>query len=49
MEGDEALRAVMVAWDQAVKTRAPELKIVVGPGKLGAQLKRRVTRNLEDE
>lgn len=49
MKGDEALKAVMVAWDQAVKTRAPELKIVVGPGKPGTQLKRKITKSLEDE
>jgi len=49
MEGDEALKAVMDAWDQAVKTRAPELKIVVGRGKAGTQLKRRIRKSLEEE
>lgn len=49
MKDDEALKAVMVAWDQAVKTRAPELKIVVGSGKPGTKLKRKITKSLEDE
>jgi len=49
MKGDEALKAVMDAWDQAVRTRAPELKIVVGPGGAGTKLKRRITKSLEDE
>ena len=49
MKADEALKAVMDAWDQAVRTRAPELKIVVGLGKAGTQLKRKITKSLEDE
>ena len=49
MKGDEALKAVRDAWDQAVKTRAPELKIVVGPGKAGHVLKRKITKILEHE
>lgn len=49
MKGDEALKVVMDAWDQAVRTRAPELKILVGPGKAGTNLKRRITRGIEDE
>jgi hypothetical protein len=49
MKGDEALKAVKDAWDQAVRTHAPELKILVGPGKAGTQLKRKITKNLEDE
>ena len=48
LKGDEAIKSVMDAWDQAVKTRAPELKIVVGIGKPGTQLKRRITKALED-
>ena len=49
MKGDEALKIVMDAWDQAVRTGAPELKVVVGPGKAGTQLKRKITRGFEDE
>jgi len=49
MKDEEALKAVMDAWDQAVKTRAPELKVVVGLGKAGTRLKRKITRSLEDE
>ena len=37
------------AWDQVLRTRAPELKITVGPGKNGTQLKRRITKSFEDE
>jgi len=49
MKADEALKAVMDAWDQAVRTRAPELKVVVGPGKPGTQLRRKITKSFEDE
>ena len=49
MKGEEALKAVRDAWDQAVKTRTPELRIQVGPGKPGTNLKRRITKSLEDE
>ena len=49
MSCDEALKAVMDAWDQAVRTRAPELNIVVGLGKAGTQLKWKITKSLEDE
>lgn len=49
MKGDEALKTVMAAWDQVIKTRAPELKVLVGPGKAGTQLKRKITRSFEDE
>ena len=44
-----AMKAVLDAWDQAVRTRAPELKILVGPGKPGTQLKRKITKGIEDE
>lgn len=43
------MKVVMDAWDQAVMTRAPELKIIVGPGKAGTQLKRKITKSIEDE
>jgi len=43
------MKAVMDAWDQAVRTRAPELKIVVGPGPAANKLKRKITKSLEDE
>ena len=49
MKSEEAVKTVMDAWDQAVRIRAPELKIVVGLGKAGTQLKRRITKSLEDE
>lgn len=49
MKGDEAVKAVKDAWNQGVRTGAPELKIVVGLGKAGTQLKRKVTKSLEDE
>lgn len=49
MKGDEAVKAVMDAWDQAIRTRAPELKIVVGPGKTGTRLKREIAKSIEDE
>jgi len=49
MKGDEALKAAMDAWDQAIRTRAPELKIIVGPGNAGTRLKRRITKSFEAE
>jgi len=49
MKGDEALKAVMDAWDQVVRTRAPELKVVVGLGKAGTKLRRKITKSFEDE
>jgi hypothetical protein len=49
LKGDEAMKAVMDAWDEAVRTRAPELKIIVGPGKPGTQLKRKIAKSIEDE
>jgi len=49
MKNEEALKVVREAYDQAVKTRAPELKILVGPGTAGTKLKRRITKSLEDE
>ena len=49
MKGDEAVKAVMDAWDQAVGTGAPELKIVVGLGKAGVMLRRKIVRSLEAE
>ena len=49
LKNDEAMKAVMDAWDEAVRTRAPELKIIVGPGKPGTQLKRKITKSIEDE
>jgi len=49
MKNEEALKAVMDAWDQAVKTHAPKLTIVVGLGRAGTQLKRKVTKSLEDK
>lgn len=49
MKGDEALKVVRDAWDQGVKTHAPELKILVGPGKAGTTIRRKITKSLEDE
>jgi hypothetical protein len=49
LEGEDALKAVMDAWDQAVSTHAPELKILVGLGKPGTQLKRKIMRCLKEE
>jgi hypothetical protein len=43
------MKEVMDAWDQAVRTRAPELKIIVGLGKSGTQLKRKIQKNIEDQ
>ena len=49
LKADEAMKVVKDAWDQAVRTHAPELKIIVGPGKPGTQLKRKITKSIEDE
>lgn len=49
LKGEEATKAVMDAWDQAVKTRAPELKILVGLDKAGTTLRRKITKSLEKE
>ena len=49
MKGDEALKAVKDAWDQGVRTRAPELKVVVGLGRAGTLLRRKVTKSLLEE
>ena len=43
------MKAVTDAWDKVVSTRAPELKIVVGPGKPGTQLKRKIQKTMEDQ
>jgi hypothetical protein len=49
LKGDEAMKAVMDAWDQAVRTKAPELRIRVGTNKVGTQLKRRITKSFEEQ
>ena len=49
LRGDEALKVVMDAWGQAVRTRAPELKIVVGLGKSGTQIKRKIVERLKEK
>lgn len=49
MKSDEALKVVLDAWDQAVKTRAPELKIIVGSSKRRTKLKSEITKSLEDK
>lgn len=49
MKNEEAVKAVMDAWDQAVSTRAPELKILFGPGKSGTQMKRKIQKSIEDQ
>ena len=49
LKGEEALKAVMDAWDQAVRANAPELKIKVGLTRAGNQLRRKITKSLEEQ
>ena len=49
LKGDEALKVVMDAWEQAVRTRAPELKIVVGLSKPGTQIRRKIVKCLVEK
>lgn len=39
---DKAVKVAMDSWDQAVTTRALEFKIIVGYGKRGVVLKRKI-------
>lgn len=49
MKGEEALRVARDVWDEAVRARAPQLRFIVGLGKAGTQLKRKIVKSLEDE
>lgn len=46
---DEAEKVVMDTWDQAAGTRAPEFKVIVGAGKHGVGLRRRIIRRIEEK